>query len=128
LVVIAVMGVLVALLLPAVQMAREAARQVQCINNLRQFGLALNNYESALGVLPPGGTAIRYSHLAMLLPFLEQKPMFDAINFEDGSVQSNATAAATSFTLFLCPSDGLHDGSGGWTNYAGNIGSDDSPS
>jgi prepilin-type N-terminal cleavage/methylation domain-containing protein/prepilin-type processing-associated H-X9-DG protein len=120
--VVAVIGVLAALLLPAVQMAREGARRAQCINNLRQFGLALNNYESALGVLPPGGTAIRHSYLAMLLPFLEQKPVFDAINFADVPVTSNASASATSLTLFLCPSDGLHDGSGGWTNYAGNVG------
>jgi prepilin-type processing-associated H-X9-DG protein len=122
LVVLVVIGVLAALLVPAVQMAREAARRAQCINNLRQFGLALNNYESALGVLPPGGTAIRASHLAMLLPFLEQKPLFDAINFEVVPVSSNITATATSFSVFLCPSDGLHGESGGWTNYAGNVG------
>jgi prepilin-type processing-associated H-X9-DG protein len=122
LVVITVIGLLTALLLPAVQMAREAARRALCINHLRQFGLALSNYESALGVLPPGGTAIRCSHLAMLLPFLEQKPLFDAINFEVGSAGSNATAAATSVDVFLCPSDGLHTESGGGTNYAGNVG------
>jgi prepilin-type N-terminal cleavage/methylation domain-containing protein len=55
--VVAVIGLLAGLLLPAVQGAREASRRIQCTDNLRQLGLALNHYESALGVLPPGGTA-----------------------------------------------------------------------
>src|SRR3954452_12624575 len=92
LVVIAIIAVLISLLLPAVQSAREAARRSQCINNLKQLGLALANYESAVGSYPAaspatriggavGGTWGAWSPQAMLLPYLEQKPIYDAINF-----------------------------------------------
>src|SRR5687767_6117999 len=85
LVVIAIIGVLVALLLPAVQAAREAARRSQCSNNLKQIGLAVHNYESSNGALPPTGSldAVNppnYSMKARLLPGLEQQPLFDALN------------------------------------------------
>src|SRR5262245_11499470 len=75
LVVIAIIAVLIALLLPAVQAAREAARRSQCVNNLKQMGIALHNYHDALGTFPPGhlGTGWNdWGPLVMLLPYVEQ--------------------------------------------------------
>src|SRR5258705_8712519 len=92
LVVIAIIAVLIGLLLPAVQAAREAARRMQCTNNLKQLGLGLHNYESVAGALPPScvlsgsGNTVSYwlggSVHGRLLPLLEQGPMFNAINFD----------------------------------------------
>ena len=93
LVVIAIIAVLIGLLLPAVQAAREAARRTQCVNNLKQLGIALHNYHDTLGCLPFGKGAdymnidptapmyARWSALSQLLQFLEQKPLFDSSNF-----------------------------------------------
>ncbi|ODT97200.1 MAG: hypothetical protein ABS79_07590 [Planctomycetes bacterium SCN 63-9] len=93
LVVIAIIAVLIALLLPAVQAAREAARRTQFVNNLKQFGLALNNYESSCGVFPfgqgghymkttPGAPLhARWSAHSQVLSFTEQSPLWNAINF-----------------------------------------------
>jgi len=122
LVVIAIIGVLVALLLPAVQSAREAARRSQCINNLKQIGLGLHNYHSALEVFPMGCSAQNYdvsavddwsnwSAQALLLPYMEQKPIYDSINFNCSAVRgplnaTNSTALRTRIKSYLCPSDG----------------------
>ena len=85
LVVIAIIAVLIALLLPAVQAAREAARRSQCVNNLKQVGIALHNYHIVVNTLPPGrleGTAwADWSIHTMLLPYIEQGPLYNAINF-----------------------------------------------
>src|SRR5262245_29481914 len=87
LVVIAVISVLIALLLPAVQMAREAARRTQCRNNLKQFGLAMHNYHSSHMTLPFGrvecwdGLEGAHNAFGQLLPYLDQQPVFNAINF-----------------------------------------------
>src|SRR5437660_5725101 len=89
LVVIAIIAVLIALFLPAVQAAREAARRMQCVNNLKQLGLALANYEGVAGTLPPsvvvakGGAGFwsnGWSAQGRLLPFLEQGAAFNSVN------------------------------------------------
>lgn len=123
LVVIAIIAVLIALLLPAVQAAREAARRTQCVNNLKQIGLALHNYHQTNDTFPPGGvcaqaaTGCSYSwngHSAqgMMLPFLEQTAVYNAINFSfvpwsGGGLNSdpNSTARYSTINAFLCPSD-----------------------
>src|ERR1700728_1014369 len=81
LVVIAIIAVLIALLLPAVQSAREAARRAQCINNLKQVGIAMHNYHDALSSLPPGSMAVVDGTWQLfILPFLEQTTLYNSYN------------------------------------------------
>ena len=112
LVVIAIIGVLVGLLLPAVQSAREAARRAQCMNNVRQIGLAVTNYESAMKRFPSGwvdwrqSTQPGWSVSQALLPYMEQSNISNRLdtNFPiDASV--NAPYLQTVVPSFLCPSD-----------------------
>jgi prepilin-type N-terminal cleavage/methylation domain-containing protein/prepilin-type processing-associated H-X9-DG protein len=119
LVVIAIIAVLIALLLPAVQAAREAARRSQCVNNLKQLGLAVANYESANGSLPPTGTAYAdgvsvndFSMKARLLPFIEQNAVYNSLNQSYFSLSKTAaytamqtTAVSATINAFNCPSD-----------------------
>jgi prepilin-type N-terminal cleavage/methylation domain-containing protein/prepilin-type processing-associated H-X9-DG protein len=115
LVVIAIIGILIALLLPAVQAAREAARRAQCVNNLKQIGIALHNYEGTHGRLPSArtGSPHLWSALAQILPVLEGNPAYNAINFDLGSLPSparpwdygNATVVRTVIATYLCPTD-----------------------
>ncbi|WZO96036.1 DUF1559 domain-containing protein [Isosphaeraceae bacterium EP7] len=138
LVVISIIAVLIALLLPAVQAAREAARRAQCINNLKQVGLAMHNYHSAIGSFPmtsttaiaePGGGPTSWgtwSAHSLLLPYLEQKPIYDNINFNwtswygTGGLQ-NLTVFTLKLNAFVCPSDGL-TGQENTNNYFGSVG------
>ncbi|RUL86922.1 DUF1559 domain-containing protein [Tautonia sociabilis] len=139
LVVIAIIGILIALLLPAVQSAREAARRMSCANNLKQLGLGLHSYESAHGAYPPAlvvsgsGTTVSWfggwSVHGRILPFLEQGPMFDAINFATSySHPQNVTVSAQMLEVFLCPSEvntevATHGfGLAGITNYGFSMG------
>lgn len=111
LVVLFIIGLLIALILPAVQAAREAARRAQCLNNLKQFGVALHSFESATRVLPAGisGWGLLSPH-ALLLPAFEQSPLFNSINlgYVPGySSLANQTAINTSISVFLCPSESI---------------------
>jgi prepilin-type N-terminal cleavage/methylation domain-containing protein/prepilin-type processing-associated H-X9-DG protein len=116
LVVISIIGLLVALLLPAVQAAREAARRTQCVNNLKQVGLALQNYHGSFQVFPPGyistfdasgnDTGPGWGWAAMLLPQMEQKSLFDAINFATPiEAPASQTYRLVLVAGYLCPSD-----------------------
>ena len=149
LVVIGVVSLLIALLLPAVQAAREAARRAQCQNNLHQIGLALHAYTGANnGVFPDASITAEwggrdyyagfYSLHCRLLPYLEQQPLFDATNFETGTYPpdtfgfalssrqagrnlANSTVSLRGIGMFLCPSDrGAFQDTG--NNYRGNTG------
>lgn len=135
LVVIAIIGVMVGLLLPAVQAAREAARRMSCGNNMKQIGLGLHNYESTFKLLPLNRssgdpipdpaplTARSLSWMVGVLPFVEQQAVYDTIDFNFESTNdprngpnfnapppfSNAAVARTIVPSYRCPSDGLSD-------------------
>ncbi len=122
LVVIAIIGILVGLTLPAVQMAREAARRAQCQNNLKQLGLALNLYLSEKEKLPPAVDGNRFTWLSKILPELEQNALYDSLNFE--SLADNQAFLNTQLEILQCPSDPeMGDFASvqevGITNYAG---------
>jgi prepilin-type N-terminal cleavage/methylation domain-containing protein/prepilin-type processing-associated H-X9-DG protein len=128
LVVIAIIAVLIALLLPAVQSAREAARRAQCVNNMKQVGLALHNYESAFSTFPPGAISYQeqpldctqprrgFSFFCLSLGFMEFQNVYNAVNFSfsaGGGMPygwphggaTNRTALITQINSFICPSD-----------------------
>jgi prepilin-type N-terminal cleavage/methylation domain-containing protein/prepilin-type processing-associated H-X9-DG protein len=118
LVVIAIISVLIALLLPAVQSAREAARRSQCVNNLMQIGIALQGYESAHEVLPPGvvnetGPVLDqpkgygFGWMTQVLPFFEMRNVYNHFNLKVGLYEAaNSTTRTNLIRSFLCPSDG----------------------
>src|SRR6187401_2195977 len=116
LVVIAIIGILVAPLLPAVQFARESARRMQCGNNLKQFGLAIANYESVFKVFPSTDVTNGFSVQARLLPHIEQSGLQGMLDFTKpaffGAYNAQTpnplfvNAFATPIPIMLCPSDG----------------------
>jgi prepilin-type N-terminal cleavage/methylation domain-containing protein/prepilin-type processing-associated H-X9-DG protein len=143
LVVIAIIAVLIALLLPAVQAAREAARRAQCVNNLKQIGLALHNYHITNDKFPMGSSVAigqtyvydakaGWSYAGPILPSLEQQAIYNSINFNYGvsfssatslCYQFNATAINNQIRTFICPSDpaaGVNFFTS--TNYFGSLG------
>src|SRR5689334_17785574 len=147
LVVIAIIAVLIALLLPAVQAAREAARRAQCVNNLKQIGLALHNYHEVNNTFPMGCSSGMWSGVgvysvkqnlsphAAMLPFLGETPIYNAFNFNWGAEDStsvlcykiNSTAQNATLKEFICPSDpnaGVpdHNNVANTNNYYGSVG------
>ncbi len=139
---IAILGTLIALLLPAIQQAREASRRLACVNNLRQIGMALHNYHGVQQRFPPGrGDPLPsvFSTHAFLLPYLEQGALRQSIDFQQapttfsvagGVVHSgaaNLSAATARLEVFECPAEsagpGVAGSEFGATNYAANAGS-----
>jgi prepilin-type N-terminal cleavage/methylation domain-containing protein/prepilin-type processing-associated H-X9-DG protein len=144
LVVIAIIGVLLALILPAVQAARAASRKSQCANNMKQIGLALNNYHDVHRMFPPGRfvsvwtrnfpwriDAIPgaptphgcYSAYAVLLPFLGEETLYEKLNFGWRNIDNfdngpqNSNAFSGSIAGMMCPSQETFAGLGRWTQY-----------
>src|SRR5262249_32576617 len=151
LVVIAIIAVLIALLLPAVQAAREAGRRIQCVNNLKQIGLALHNYQSSLGAFPLGSSynmnnfgtyssGNNWSCEGLILGQMGEMPLYNAINFNWGVQDAgagdaypiNSTVMLAKIKYYICPSDpeagnvnfNSYYSSLGTTTLAGNVGSD----
>ncbi|MFM7057453.1 MAG: DUF1559 domain-containing protein [Planctomycetota bacterium] len=145
LVVIAIIAILVALLLPAVQQAREAARRTGCKNNLLQLGLALHNYDLAFQMLPPGSVnstgpvrnvveGYHFSWIAQVLPMMEQTTLFQTIRFDVSAYDSaNGTVRSVILPSLACGSDGRGMISGGLggplgvSSYAGCFSGSDVP-
>jgi prepilin-type processing-associated H-X9-DG protein len=141
-VVIAIIAVLIALLLPAVQAAREAARRAQCVNNLKQMGLAIHNYHSTTNALPPlfvnfgtcpnGPCDTGYGPWPLgwavsILGYMEQQQLYNAANYGFGAQdQPNLnTLSALKVNTYVCPSESLKTGpwiGSTWINYHANFG------
>jgi type II secretory pathway pseudopilin PulG len=120
-VVIAIIGIIIAMLLPAVQAAREAARRTQCGNNLKQIGLALHNYHDVKKILPPSiqfdinedpatSDNFRPNWVILILPYLEEQGLYDAFDFTRTiSDPANRTQRGRPLSIMTCPTDEGHD-------------------
>jgi len=110
LVVIAIIGILIGLLLPAVQMAREAARRTGCTNNLKQIGIAIHNFHDSRGRLPSSGrpseaSTVRMGSMTFLLPYIEQGTLWDLYQLDKNwSDPQNLPVTSTPISAFMCPS------------------------
>jgi prepilin-type N-terminal cleavage/methylation domain-containing protein/prepilin-type processing-associated H-X9-DG protein len=142
LVVLAIIGVLLSLLLPAVQKIRETASRIKCTNNLKQFSLACTSYHMDHGVYPPGGLCLPISSdwsqldwsankgtwLVYTLPYVEQNNLFQQIpnlpvpHYDSISAAERAGVLPRSFPLLRCPSDGFAISNPSYCNYAGSLG------
>jgi len=123
-IVVFIVGVLLALLLPAIQMTRESARRAQCLNHFRQLGLALHNYMAVHEVFPAGQGGRGQSLHVASLPYLEFAAIYHAFNFDRGVADGevNRTCLNVQVTEFLCPSDPVAWRQVSCTSYAGNLG------
>ena len=126
---IGIIALLIALIVPAVQSAREAARQTSCAGNLHQLGLALGAYSSSHGAFPLASNGPGFSPHCMLLPALDQTPLFNSFNFtvpawETAPWSPNGTVLRSQASVFLCPSDRATSTSqgSGWSNYTASRG------
>lgn len=122
--VMAIIGILLAIIISAVQAAREAARRTQCSSNLRQVGIALHSYNTVIGSLPLTVNGKHgYSVQAMILPHLSYGNMFNSLNFSlSYADKANVTVAQSSVATFLCPSDYQQGSIASSNNYACNVG------
>jgi prepilin-type N-terminal cleavage/methylation domain-containing protein/prepilin-type processing-associated H-X9-DG protein len=127
LVVIAIIAILIGLLVPAVQKVRSAAARIQCQNNIKQLGLALHNYHSSYGTLPPGSNPQGFTVVAQLLPYIEQDNVYNQINFTvSANDPSNAAPLGMRIKTLICPADRTSqtpNGQGG-NNYFANYGTE----
>ena len=143
LVVIAIIGVLIGLLLPAVQACRAAARRIQCVHNEMQLGLAMQNYESAFETFPPGVVnttgpilnkqeGYHYSWIVQILPYLDQNNTYNHINFQVGAYHENNSVVRTmKIAILLCSADPIAPNSTnqgfGQTSYCGAYNASEAP-
>ena len=143
LVVLGVIAIAVAVLMPAIQQARQDVRRVQCKNNLKQLGLALHNYHDTYNLFPPGwvskggepGLGARTGWQTAILPYIDQAPLYNQINFNEPPHEADGTPKKlfqTVIRAYRCPIDPTPDlnplrGQYATSNYSGNYGNSAPP-